>query len=64
LPFSFARFFLFAVLGLPLGFILVALVFAVMGLSISAPQIFPWAVGIAGIAGAIGGFARTKPPAG
>ena len=64
LPFSFARFFLFAVLGLPLGFILVALVFAVMGLSISAPQVFPWAVGIAGIAGVIGGVSRAKPPAG
>lgn len=45
--------------GLPLGFILVALGFAVAGLPISAPRIFPWALGIAVIAGAVGGFWRT-----
>lgn len=59
MPFSFARLVLFAVIGLPVGFILVALGFAVAGLSISAPQIFPWALGVAGIVGVIGGFRRT-----
>lgn len=59
MQFSFARLVLFAVGGLPVGFILVALGFAVAGQAISAPQIFPWALGIAGIVGVIGGFRRT-----
>lgn len=60
MQFSFARFLLFAMGGLPVGFILVALGFAVAGLSISAPQIFPWALGVAATAGVIGGLRRTS----
>lgn len=60
MPFSFVRFVLFAFVGLTAGFILVALGFAVAGQSISAPQIFPWALGIAGLAGLIAGFWRTS----
>lgn len=57
--FSLVRFVLFAFVGLTVGFILVALGFAVAGQPISAPQIFPWALGIAGIAGVVAGFRRT-----
>ncbi|WP_339931601.1 hypothetical protein [uncultured Brevundimonas sp.] len=58
MQFSSARFLFFLVAGLPVGFILVALGFAVAGLPISAPQLFPWALGLAVIAGAIAGFWR------
>ena len=58
MQFSFARLVLSAVGGLPAGLILVALGFAVTGQAISAPQIFPWTLGIAGIVGVIGGFRR------
>jgi len=60
MPFSFVRFVLFAFVGLAVGFILVALGLAVAGQPISAPQIFPWALGIAGLAGLIAGFWRTS----
>ncbi|MDP1630863.1 MAG: hypothetical protein Q8L66_05525 [Caulobacter sp.] len=56
MQFSIARCLLFSVVGLPLGFIFTALGFAVAGHAISAPQIFPWTLGFAAIAGAIGGF--------
>ena len=59
MQFSFARLLLFAGAGLPVGFILVALGFAVAGMTISAPQIFPWALAIAGLAGVVGGLWRT-----
>lgn len=54
--FSFVRFLVFAVVGLPIGFILTALAFAVSAMPIQAAQIFPWALGIAIVIGVLGGF--------
>ncbi|KCZ47272.1 MULTISPECIES: hypothetical protein [unclassified Hyphomonas] len=36
----------FFIIGFPVGFILTALVFAVTQTPISAPAIFPWALGL------------------
>lgn len=41
--FSFVRLLVFAVVGLPVGFIFASLGFAVSGTPIIAKQIFPWA---------------------
>jgi hypothetical protein len=57
--FSFARALLFFAIGLPLGFILTALGFAVTETPIAAPTIFPWALTIAVITGIAGGFWRS-----
>lgn len=43
-------------MGLPVGFILTALVFAMAELPISAPRIVPWTFGIAAAAGSVGAF--------
>jgi hypothetical protein len=45
--FSLARGGVFLLIGLPIGFILSALCFAVLGREISAPLIAPYALGIA-----------------
>lgn len=60
MKFTFARALLFAAIGLPIGFILTALVFAVTEIPISAPAIFPWALPIALLAGIVGGFWRSN----
>lgn len=57
--FSFARVLIFALISLPLGFILTALGFAVMQFPIEAPAIFPWALAIAIVVGCAGGFGRS-----
>jgi hypothetical protein len=54
--FSFARCLVFTMVGLPLGFILTALVFAVSAMPIEAAKIIPWALGIAIVIGMLGGF--------
>ena len=54
--FSFVRLLVFAVVGLPVGFIFTSLGFAVSGMPIIASQIFPWAAGIAAVIGLLGGF--------
>ncbi len=59
--FSSARALVFAMIGLPLGFILTALGFAVAQSPIEAPAIFPWALAIAALAGGVGGFWRPAP---
>ena len=59
--FSFARALIFAVIGLPLGFILTALSFAVTQSHIEASAIFPWALVIAVVTGCVGGFRRSAP---
>lgn len=52
--FSPLRFLIFSVIGLPIGFILTALVFAVSQQAIVAAQIFPWALGLAAVVGIVG----------
>ena len=59
--FSFTRALVFAIVGLPLGFILTALGFAVTQSPIEASAIFPWALTIAALAGCVGGFRRSSP---
>jgi hypothetical protein len=54
--FSFIRFLVFVVVGLPVGFILTAFGFAVSGMPILAHTIFPWAIGIAIVIGVLGGL--------
>ena len=61
MKFSFPRALVFALIGLPIGFILTALGFAVTQSSIEASAIFPWALLIAVLAGCIGGFWRYSP---
>ncbi len=56
--FSFIRLLVFAIVGLPIGFIFSSLGFAISGMPIMAKQIFPWAVGIAIVIGMFGGFWR------
>ena len=46
----------FFLIGLPIGFILSALGFAVTGQAISAPEIAPFALAIALIVGAVAAF--------
>lgn len=58
MSYSLPRLMLFAIVALPVAFILTALVFAVSGQPINAARIFPWAAGIATIAGVAGGFTR------
>ena len=48
------RFLIFSVIGLPIGFVLTALAFAVSEQPIVADLIFPWALGIALIVGIFG----------
>ena len=47
-----------ALIGLPLGFILTALVFAVTQTPIAASTIFPWALAVAFVTGCAGGIKR------
>lgn len=54
--FSPIRFVIFKVVGLPPGFVLTALGLAVYEVPISARQIFPWALGLALVAGVTMGF--------
>ncbi len=60
MTFSPARAGIFFLIGLPIGFILSALGFIVSGQEISAPQIAPYAVGIAIVIGLAAGLWR--PP--
>ncbi|MEQ3747086.1 MAG: hypothetical protein ABNH53_12735 [Henriciella sp.] len=60
MKFSPARALVFAIIGLPLGFILTALGFAVTQSTIEASAIFPWALAIAVVAGCVGGFWRSS----
>jgi hypothetical protein len=61
LRFSPARFLVFTFIGLPLGFILTALGFAIAELPIIARDVFPWALGCALVVGAAGGcWKQTK----
>lgn len=59
MTFSFPRALVLTVIGLPLGFILTALGFAVTQSPIDASGIFPWALGIAVTIGCVGGFLRS-----
>lgn len=59
MKFSPARALVFAIIGLPLGFILTALVFAVTKSPIEASVIFPWALAIAVVTGGVSGFWRS-----
>lgn len=54
------RFLVFCSVGLPLGFILTALGFAITGTPIDPAQIAPWAIGFALIIGILG--SRWKKP--
>lgn len=54
MSFSPLRFLIFSVIGLPIGFILTALAFAVSEQPIVAAQIFPWALGLAAVVGIVG----------
>jgi len=56
MQFSLARTGIFFLIGLPIGFILSALGFAVSGQEISAPQIAPFAGGIAVVIGVVAGL--------
>ena len=58
--FSFVRLLVFAVVGLPIGFIFTSLGFAISGTPIIAQHIFPWAAGIAVVIGLLGGFWRNE----
>lgn len=60
MKFSPVRACVFLLIGLPIGFILSALGFAVTGQEISAPQIAPFAGGIAIVIGLAAGLWR--PP--
>ncbi|MBU2533351.1 MAG: hypothetical protein KKB37_11460 [Alphaproteobacteria bacterium] len=55
MKFSPVRALVFAVAGLPVGFILTALCFAVAEQPILAGEIFPWALAFSGVVGVIGG---------
>ncbi|MEP5267736.1 MAG: hypothetical protein ABJQ63_10240 [Lentilitoribacter sp.] len=54
MSFSPTRFLVFSVIGLPIGFILTALGFAVSEQPILAGKTFPWALGVALIVGILG----------
>ena len=49
---------IFFIIGFPVGFILTALGFAVTQIPITAPAVFPFALGIAALAGIAGSFQR------
>ena len=51
----------FFAIGLPVGFIGVALVFAVTQTAISAPSVLPWALAIAAACGLLGGLQKPSP---
>jgi len=51
----------FFLIGLPIGFILSALGFAVLGHEISAPDIAPFALAIAAIVGLVAGLWKPQP---
>lgn len=57
--FSIKRSLVLAFIGLPPGFILTALVFALTQSAIDASAIFPWALAIAVVAGIAGGLRRS-----
>lgn len=59
MKFSATRALVLGFIGLPLGFILTAFIFAVTQSAIEVSAIFPWALGVAVIAGVIGGFWRS-----
>lgn len=61
-PMSFSplRFLIFSFIGLPIGFILTALAFAVSEQPIVAAQIFPWALGLAAMVGIVGALWKPK----
>ena len=56
MSFSPTRFLVFSIVGLPIGFILTALGFAVSERAIVAEQIFPWALALAIFSGLLGAF--------
>lgn len=56
MKFSPVRLLVFSIVGLPIGFILTALGFAVSERAIVAAQIFPWALAIAIVVGILGAF--------
>ncbi len=56
MTFSLPRALVFVLIGLPIGFILTALGFAVLGQEIDAPAIAPWALAIAVLLGVGAGF--------
>jgi hypothetical protein len=56
MSFSRTRFLVFSIIGLPIGFILTALVFAVSERAIVAEKIFPSALILAVISGLLGAF--------
>lgn len=58
MSFSIRRSLAFAIIFLPIGFILTALGFALTQSSIEATAIFPWALAVSLIAGIAGGFWR------
>ena len=60
---SFARGFIFALIALPLGFILTAFGFAVTQTPIEAPSILPWALAISVGVGCVAGIWRPSPEA-
>lgn len=62
--FSFPRALVLALIGLPLGFILTALTFAVTQTPIGASNIFPWALTVAIVIGCLGGFKGESKPRG
>jgi len=49
---------IFFIIGIPVGFILTALGFAVTQTQITAPAVFPFALGIAAVAGIAGSFQK------
>ena len=61
MTFSPARAGVFFLIGLPIGFILSALGFVILGRGIDAPAISPYALGIAAIVGLVAGARRNEP---
>ncbi|NRA30199.1 MAG: hypothetical protein HRU11_08035 [Parvularculaceae bacterium] len=60
MSFSITRVVLFSAIGLPVGFVLAALMLAATNSAIDAPAVFPWALGTAVVSGLLGGFWRTR----
>lgn len=61
MSFSPGRAGVFFLIGLPIGFILSALGFVVLGQAISAPDIAPFALAIAAIFGLVAGLWKPQP---